>query len=131
VASKQRTWRCRRVRGGQKCGHDNPKIKQKCQVCGGPRPKSRPPAHRQVLDLPYEAFLLVNGGVNACAICGSTANLQRDHEHRGDGLVRGILCWRHNKLLSDNDWTPEMLRAAADYLERAERWRGVNLEAFL
>lgn len=74
---------------------------------------------------------MANDGVRACAICASEKNLQRDHEHKGDGLVRGILCWRHNKLLSDNDWTPEMLRRAADYLERAERRRGINLEKLL
>jgi hypothetical protein len=131
VASKPRTWRCQRVKNGDKCSTDNPRIKQKCTKCGGPRPKSRPPSHRRALDLPFDAFLLANDGVRACAICGSTKNLQRDHEHRDDGLVRGILCWRHNKLLSDNDWTPEMLRAAADYLERADRRRGINLEALL
>jgi hypothetical protein len=86
------------------------------------------------MKLPYEAFVIVNGGEH-CGVCGALPSadrlLDRDHEHRGDGLARGLLCWRHNALLSNNDWTPELLRAAADYLERAERWRGIDLEALL
>jgi hypothetical protein len=84
----------------------------------------------KALDLPLSVYVTINGG-RFCGVCGAVKALQRDHEHVGDGLPRGILCWRHNKLLSDSDWTPETLRAAADYLERAERWRGVNLEAFV
>lgn len=126
-----RTWTCQRRSGGVKCSHINPKRKHICEACGKRRPATKRAPHFDALKLPFEAFLIANGGVRACGVCGSTKNLQRDHEHRGDGLVRGILCWRHNKLLSDNDWTPELLRAAADYLERAERRRNLDLRKLL
>lgn len=124
-----RTWTCQRRSGGVRCAHVNPKRKQLCEACGGRRPKSKPPAHRKALDLPFEAYLLVNGGED-CGICGrpppAGGRHRRDHEHKGDGLPRGLLCWTCNLALRDFA-TVEWLRSAADYLERAERWRGVDL----
>jgi len=73
------------------------------------------------LDLGYEAYVELQGG-EFCGICGVEPNgrrLDRDHDHR-TGQPRGLLCWKDNKALAG--WmTPEWLRAAADYLERAER----------
>jgi hypothetical protein len=134
VASKPRTWRCQRVRSGEKCATDNPRVKQKCVKCGGPRPKPKPPAHRKVLDLPYEVYVIANGGSENCGICGRPppkgGRHRKDHEHKGEGLARGLLCWTCNLALRDFA-TPEWLNNAAGYLERAERWRGINLEALL
>ena len=139
--ARARTWRCQKQSGGKKCGHDNPTIKRNCQACGKPRTKSKPPAHRSVLDLPYEAFLLVNGGSHDCGICGQPPSKKRkndrDHEHKDDGLVRGLLCHGCNRTLSARMQSASRgdlitwLRAAANYLERAERWRGINLEKLL
>lgn len=58
-----------------------------------------------------------------CGICGAppkSRRLDRDHEHKGQGRPRGLLCaFPCNTGLKD--WmTPEWLRAAADYLEAAE-----------
>lgn len=74
------------------------------------------------LDIPYEVYVEINGGEH-CALCGigrsESRRLDRDHDHR-TGQPRGLLCWRHNKLLGTADWSVTLLRAAADYLERAE-----------
>src|SRR3954451_12832832 len=122
-----KTWICQRQSGGVKCGAVNAKRLQICPRCGKRRPATKKPAHTKALKIPYEIYVIVNGGEH-CGVCGAQPSegrrLDRDHEHKGDGLVRGLLCWRHNALLSNNDWTPELLRAAADYLERAEQRRG-------
>lgn len=72
--------------------------------------------------MPYEAFVEKYG--ERCGICGrgpsEKRRLDRDHDHRGAGRDRGLLCWYCNRLLPnrvDADW----LRRAADYLERAGR----------
>ncbi|SFI79535.1 Recombination endonuclease VII [Streptosporangium canum] len=55
-----------------------------------------------------------------CAICLGTRRqrLSVDHDHR-DGVVRGLLCRMCNgRLLTAARDRPEVLRAAADYLER-------------
>ena len=125
-----RTWRCRRVKAGVKCGQLNLARKQRCTACGGPRPKRKQPAHRAVLaDMPYEEWEAVYGP--SCGICGRSATarrrLDRDHDHK-TGRARGLLCARCNRALPS--WvTGEWLRAAVLYLERAEavsnsnRWR--------
>jgi hypothetical protein len=118
-----RYWRCRRVKNGIRCDQLNLRRKQHCTACGGPRPKRRQPAHKAVLaSLPYEAWEAVYGP--SCGICGAVRKpggkrLHRDHEHRGAGRPRGILCFRCNSALRpymDLAW----LRAAVAYLERAE-----------
>lgn len=113
-------------------------------MCGGPRPIRKRKEHFSLLDLPYEAFVLVNGGSENCGICGiapkPVKRNDRDHEHVGAGLVRGILCHNCNRSLGkrmeaavrqSGMTLPEWLRTAADYVERAERMRGINLEVFL
>jgi hypothetical protein len=76
------------------------------------------------LDVPYEEYVALNGGVEACGICGRERDpggrrLQRDHDHRGDGTPRGLLCFACNRWLR-NFMTIEWLRAAIAYLERAQ-----------
>jgi hypothetical protein len=140
-----KTWTCQRVSKGTRCAHVNPKRRQICIKCGKRRPATKRKEHFDVLKMPYEAFVLVNGdyGEN-CGICGRPRSAKkrndRDHEHKDKGLVRGILCHGCNRTLGQRMETsardagmtlPEWLRAAADYIERAERWRGVNLKEFL
>jgi hypothetical protein len=139
-----KTWRCQKQTGGVKCRHDNPKRFEICQKCGKKRKPFKRQAHFSLLDLPYEAFVLVNGEFGErCGICGAppvNKRNDRDHEHSARGLVRGILCHRCNRVLGKRMEAavrqmgmtlPEWLRAAADYVERAEEWRGINLEALL
>lgn len=115
-------WTCQRVCAGVRCGHKNPRVKQKCVMCGGPRPKRKRPAHMGALDLPYEVYVEINGGEH-CGICGRLPaegrRLDRDHEHSGDGRPRGLLCWACNTAL-DNRKDADWFRAAARYLTRAE-----------
>lgn len=72
----------------------------------------------------YLEILAAQGG--GCAICGAkrkkgAPNLPVDHCHR-TGALRGILCTRCNeRLLTSARDKPEVLRAAAEYLER-EPW---------
>lgn len=68
-----------------------------------------------------------------CAICrressgllyGKPRVLSVDHSHKPDGKVRGLLCHKCNMaigLLQDN---PELLRAAATYLEKHQTQSG-------
>ena len=66
----------------------------------------------------YEDILASQGGV--CAICRGACNSGRamalDHDHE-TGMIRGVLCHKCNRgigLLRDD---PNLLRAAANYLE--------------
>ena len=120
-----RTWKCQAVRAGVKCGHDNPKLKQLCEVdgCRGRRPKASRPAHMAVMDrVTYEDLVAVMG--ERCWICGQPRDpaknrLHREHAHAGDGVMRGLACWPCNDRLPDRV-TPEWLRAAAVYMERGD-----------
>lgn len=120
-----KTWTCRRSANGERCGHLNSARFQKCQACGKPRQRSKPPAHRAILDLSYEVFVRIGGKGDVCNICGAPPKpgrrLNRDHSHDGDGYARGVLCWRHNRGLEMFGDDPALLRGAADYLERAQR----------
>lgn len=65
----------------------------------------------------YAALFEAQGG--RCAICGGTRRdrLDVDHDH-ASGLIRGLLCRNDNRrLLTAARDQPDVLRAAADYLE--------------
>lgn len=137
-----RTWTCQRVTDGIKCGSVNPKRNLICKTCGKRRPVTKREAHFSVLDLPYEVFVAANGGLERCGICGAQPSpdrkLDRDHEHKGDGLVRGVLCHSCNRTLGPRMESSarqggmtlaQWLRAAAGYVERAERLRWINWPA--
>lgn len=115
-------WTCQRKAKGVKCGHLNGGRLRKCAACGKPRPARKRPAHMAALEIPYEAYVELNGS-ETCGICGKPPSpgrrLDRDHEHRGEGRPRGLLCWACNRQL--RSWaTVEWLRAAAAYLERSQ-----------
>jgi hypothetical protein len=115
-----RYWTCQRQRAGQKCGTRNLARKRLCDGCGKARPARKRPAHMSALDLPYEAYVELNGS-EACGICGAVQKeggrrLHRDHCHR-TATPRGILCFRCNAALRPY-MTLEWLRAAVAYLER-------------
>lgn len=118
-------WTCQRSSGGVKCRASNPNRLQKCARCGKRRPDRKRPAHLSALNLPYEYFVEVNGGEH-CGICGKVPEpgkkLHRDHEHVGVGFARGVLCFPCNLQLKHSS-SVAWLRAAADYLERAEQRR--------
>lgn len=52
----------------------------------------------------------------ACAVCGSTVDLQVDHDH-ATGAVRETLCRLCNVGIGHFFDSPELLRAAAAYIE--------------
>jgi len=82
------------------------------------RSRSRKPKHLDALKIPYEEYVVLNGG-ESCGICGSkaaTRRLHRDHDHR-TGQPRGLLCFRCNRNLPTYA-TADWLRAAVAYLER-------------
>lgn len=116
----------RKTRMRCSCGYsfkgETRKLLRKCPTCGAARLKKTKPKHMAALDLPYEQYVQINGGEH-CAVCGTgpteMRRLDRDHDHK-TGLPRGLLCHRHNRMLSPRmGWTPDALRAAAVYLERA------------
>jgi hypothetical protein len=74
----------------------------------------------------YESMVVYQNGV--CAICrrpesevlkGNIKRLAVDHDHE-DGHVRGLLCSSCNNMLGRSGDSPERLRSAADYLEKAK-----------
>jgi hypothetical protein len=72
-----------------------------------------------VLETPYELWVARFG--ERCGICGRppgpNRRLDRDHDHRGAGAPRGLLCHQCNRALPS--WvTADWLRKAAAYLER-------------
>lgn len=108
-----RQWTCRG------CGKKWSRRKRIC-ICGRKAPAVRKPTHLKVLETPYEEWVQQFG--ERCGICGrgpGSRRLDRDHCHRAtEGRPRGLLCARCNRALPS--WvTPEWLRAAADYLDRA------------
>lgn len=123
-----RYWRCRRVSDGVVCGTLNLSRKRKCSACGRPKPLRRRPKHMRALDLPYEEWIVLNGG-ERCGICGrapsASRRLDRDHCH-ASGAPRGLLCARCNRALPS--WmTSEWLRGAVAYLERRDVEEGRSL----
>ncbi|HWS47876.1 MAG TPA: endonuclease VII domain-containing protein, partial [Acidimicrobiia bacterium] len=67
----------------------------------------------------FEALLAAQGG--GCAICGAPppehGSLHVDHDH-ATGAVRGLLCVSCNNALGAFRESHDVLRAAADYLDR-------------
>jgi hypothetical protein len=67
----------------------------------------------------YDALLKEQN--NLCAICGQPEargeQLAIDHSHV-TGKNRGLLCEKHNMMLGLAGDSPELLRKAAEYLER-------------
>lgn len=109
-----RYWTCR------KCGYRNERVKQLCIVasCDGKRPKPSKPAHRAVLENPYE-WWVERFGTN-CNICGRAPaegrKLHRDHDHK-TGEARGLLCHLCNRALPS--WiTADWLKTAREYLAK-------------
>lgn len=75
-------------------------------------------AAREMSPEEYQYRLAEQGGV--CALCkrpDDRLNLARDHCHK-TGAWRGLLCGRCNKALGLFRDDPELLRAAAEYVER-------------
>lgn len=109
-------WTCRRCHAR----HENNRLRR-CE-CGRLRPKRRRPAHLAALKLERHIYLAANDGYDGCWVCrylgeASRKPLHRDHEHKGDGRPRGILCAYHNRLLGPR-YTPELAAAFAAYLNR-------------
>jgi hypothetical protein len=52
----------------------------------------------------------------ACAVCGEKARLVIDHDHV-TGMMRGLLCYKHNTALGLFDDSPQMLQNAIEYLK--------------
>ena len=75
------------------------------------------------LSLESYRFLLIGQG-GGCAICGRSENGKRhnfdvDHDHES-GVVRGLLCNRCNRLLSNAKDSIDILKAAIKYLKASK-----------
>jgi hypothetical protein len=108
------------------CGTVNKARRQLCRGCGKRKwkRKTSKDKHMAVLQtVTYEQCVAIYG--ERCGICAAgpkTKALQRDHEHKGDGALRGLLCFRCNAALRDY-MTLDWLRNAVAYLERFEARR--------
>jgi hypothetical protein len=69
----------------------------------------------------YRSQFLAQGG--KCAICGVKDRLVIDHDHKS-GLMRGLLCYKHNSGLGSFSDNLPLLKAAVDYLEHFEPHTG-------
>lgn len=65
----------------------------------------------------YQQMLIHQNG--RCSICGSDVDLCLDHCH-ATGKVRAIVCRRCNKVLGFSGDQPELLKKAAEYLEKQD-----------
>jgi hypothetical protein len=70
-----------------------------------------------------DALLEAQGGV--CAICRTGPAAHVDHDHR-TGAVRALLCFNCNGGLGQFKDDPDVLRAAADYVEAHAQPRGAG-----
>lgn len=72
------------------------------------------------LKIPYEQYIVINGGKEECGICGKpppdNRRLDRDHDHV-TGKPRGLLCRRCNRLLTRH-LTIQWIFKAIFYLQR-------------
>ena len=83
---------------------------------------------------PERAHTLFDAFYNRCAICGQVEtavsrtgrpkSISVDHDH-DTGRIRGVLCDRCNRALGYLRDNPDLLRRAADYLERPP-WEGID-----
>ncbi len=75
----------------------------------------------------HAQYLAMHDAQNGlCAICGQPETAERDgkikwlavdHDH-ATGMIRALLCQRHNVMIGHCNDDPAILRAAADYIER-------------
>jgi hypothetical protein len=70
-----------------------------------------------------DVMLEAQGGV--CAICQAAPAAHVDHDHE-TGAVRALLCFNCNGGLGQFKDDPEVLRAAADYVEEHRRSQGLT-----
>ena len=118
----------RKTRSRCSCGFDFSseanRHRRVCGDCGAKRiPKTRP-KHNRALELGREVFVEANGGYDGCWVCRElgvelAGPTYRDHEHKGEGKPRGILCGYHNRCLGPR-YTPQLTAALARYLNREE-----------
>jgi ribosomal protein L40E len=121
-------WTCTRQQNGVRCGALNPHRKQKCGVCGKPKPRQKAPEHLKALDYDYDWYVEFQGG-EFCGVCGfkpgPKRRLDRDHNHT-TRVPRGLLCPNCNRRLwksADAAWA----QAVLVYLLRAEeRWASLQ-----
>lgn len=95
-----------------------------CPECGATRKPKHQAKHKQALNDGLAVFIAANDGYHGCWVCRElgihmAGKLQRDHEHKGNGRARGILCVFHNRKLGPA-YTPELVAAYAKYLNRLE-----------
>lgn len=63
----------------------------------------------------YKKYFSIQNG--CCELCGKKERLVIDHDHK-TGLMRSLLCYKHNMALGMFNEDVELLRRAADYLEK-------------
>jgi hypothetical protein len=97
------------------CGHPERMVQSRGQ-CSGCNNRDRNRMRLGVTPVMFREMLMQQDW--HCLICTIEVDLSSalDHNH-ATGVVRGILCDRCNWLLGHAAEQPEMLRAAADYIE--------------
>ena len=93
-------------------GRNNPNGTRSCRICQSIGAKLR--AYGLTED---ELDALMDRAEGCCEICLQEAELHVDHDH-ATGAVRGLLCTNCNNGLGRFRDKPDLLRSAADYLER-------------
>lgn len=116
----------RKTRMRCSCGYQYPgdSRRRTCPECGAARKPKHRAKHKAALDHSLDVFVAANDGYQGCWVCRELGihmggPLQRDHEHKGNGRPRGLLCVFHNRKLGAA-YTLELVNAYAKYLGRTE-----------
>ena len=97
-----------------RCGHQlirHPSGRAKCPLCTLARRFER------LYGITQDAVLSFRPKPKSCELCGQEVELGLDHDHKTLKL-RGWLCLSCNSMIGYSGDSPELLRKAANYLER-------------
>ncbi len=118
-------WKCKKDLPLDQFGKNKAEIgglTRTCKPCAGKQQRKQRLKQKFGIDeKQYDSMLQEQGGV--CAICGTAEynsknhRLAVDHDH-ATGAIRGLLCSMCNTSLGGFRDSPELLKRAADYLNK-------------
>lgn len=114
VAGRRWCYRCRSWKPTQHFAIDGRRPGGRAAICRPCVSVASTASRYKLTRAELKSLKEAHGGV--CPICARAATLVVDHNH-SDGRFRGFLCYRCNVGLGQFLDSPELLRAAMEYLE--------------